>query len=226
MTEQVKCPFNEPIPPGRKTMDVPVELRQGLADLERQRADLNGKMIPLDPSRRDPEDTFGTHVTSSFRYEDRVNEIERIFLGRPDKARIAYHPGWRYSIETAEVLAQERQPKTDGMREWSILEQLVDAFRNADAFGCPYDEEPPKGEETFIIPHDIHGVTCFARVRHEIADEIGQDPCNGGGGWARAEHIACALDALIDDYLRKVYGKSGNHQVSCWKGFVCTFTLV
>ena len=109
MTNEVECPFNEPIPAGRQTMEVPFEVRQELAELIRQHRVFSGIKLSRDPSRRDETESFGAYYRSSSALTSRLNEIERTILGRPKQARIAFHDDWKYSIETVEVLARELQ---------------------------------------------------------------------------------------------------------------------
>jgi hypothetical protein len=100
MAEDVKCPFGEPIPLGRQTHEIPMELRAELAKLIEDK----GKFA----AKRRAVEYFSEYLSESNRINGRISEIEVNDLKRPPQARIAYHADWLYSIETVEVLERER----------------------------------------------------------------------------------------------------------------------
>ena len=97
MTNEIECPFNEPVPEGRETMEIPPHVREQLAAIEARSRVINGKLIAR--YDRSGDGNFADHFKTYDEIEGPRNRIEVDVLGRPLGARIAYHAGWRYSID-------------------------------------------------------------------------------------------------------------------------------
>jgi hypothetical protein len=119
----------------------------------------------------------------------------------------------------------EKQMHAPAKVNLSLLTQIVAAFSNKEEIPCPYNDDPPGGSHTMMVPTEVrHLFAVHASLAQAALEATKEAVPRESRTWMWRTEERDALMIFICNHLQFMYGRNRSDRIDFYRNWRFAFT--